>query len=133
MQAIIQTWLDKQCSQIHGATGAVVLLLPRDGDTPVPVAEWPREACTGQELLTAARSAYDKRQALTHPRINGAAGPVPFGPMMSCPVRVQGRTVGAVAVGVQGHPGMTKGRERSRLEIRRWTAAVMLIRAIYRD
>jgi biotin carboxyl carrier protein len=99
MQAIIQTWLDKQCSQIHGATGAVVLLLPRDGDTPVPVAEWPREACTGQELLTAARSAYDKRQALTHPRINGAAGPVPFGPMMSCPVRVQGRTVGAVAVG----------------------------------
>ena len=35
MQAIIQAWLDRQCDQINGATGAVVLLLPRNGNAPV--------------------------------------------------------------------------------------------------
>jgi multidrug efflux pump subunit AcrA (membrane-fusion protein) len=99
MQAIIQAWLDRQCGQINGATGAVVLLLPRNGNAPVPVAQWPREARSEQELLAAARSAYDKQRALTHARMNGAERPLPLGPMISCPVLIQGRVVGAVAVG----------------------------------
>ena len=99
VQAIIQSWLDKQCGQITGATGAVVLMLPRNGTAPVPVAQWPREARTGRELLVAAKAAYDNQRALTHPRMNGAERPLPLGPMISCPVQIQGRTVGAVAVG----------------------------------
>jgi multidrug efflux pump subunit AcrA (membrane-fusion protein) len=99
MQAIIQSWLDRQCSQITGATGAVVLMLPRNGNAPVPVAQWPRESRSGQELLTAAQASYDRQSALTHPRLNGAERPMPLGPMISCPVQIQGRTVGAVAVG----------------------------------
>jgi biotin carboxyl carrier protein len=99
MQAIIQAWLDRQCGQINGATGAVVLLLPRNGNAPVPVAQWPREARTGPELVAAAQSAYDGQRAMTHPRMNGAERPIPLGSMMSCPVQIQGRVVGAVAVG----------------------------------
>jgi multidrug efflux pump subunit AcrA (membrane-fusion protein) len=99
MQAIIQAWLDKQCGQINSATGAVVLLLPRNGNAPVPVAQWPREARPGPDLLAAAQSSYDGQRAMTHPRMNGAERPIPLGPMMSCPVQIQGRLVGAVAVG----------------------------------
>ena len=99
MQAIIQSWLDRQCGQITGATGAVVLMLPRNGNAPVPVAQWPSEARSGQELVAAAQAAYDRQSALTHPRMNGAERPLPLGPMISCPVQIQGRTVGAVAIG----------------------------------
>src|SRR5689334_74264 len=74
-------------------------MLPRNGNAPVPVAQWPRESRTGQDLLNAAKAAYDNQRALTHPRINGAERPLPVGPMISCPVQIQGRTVGAVAVG----------------------------------
>ena len=105
MQAIIQAWLDRQCGQINGATGAVVLLLPRNGNAPVPVAQWPREARPGPDLLAAAQSSYDGQRAMTHPRMNGAERPIALGPMMSCPVQIQGRLVGAVAVGFGAQAG----------------------------
>jgi hypothetical protein len=44
MHEIIQAWLDKQCGQINGATGAVVLVLPRGGTSLVPAAHWPSGA-----------------------------------------------------------------------------------------
>jgi multidrug efflux pump subunit AcrA (membrane-fusion protein) len=99
VQAIIQKWLDKQCGEIADAANAVVLMLPRNGSAPVPVAQWPRESRAGQELVAAANASYENQRALTHPRINGAERPIPLGPMISCPVQIQGRTIGAVAVG----------------------------------
>ena len=99
MQPNIQAWLDEQCKQINGATGAVVLVLPRNSASLVPAAHWPAGGIPGEGLAAAAKSAYERRQAMSQPRLNGAERPIPLGPMISCPIEVKGRTVGAVAVG----------------------------------
>ncbi len=99
MQANIQAWLDEQCRQINGATGAVVLVLPRNSTSLVPAAHWPPGGLPGEGLAAAAKAAYEQRQPLSQPRLNGAERPIPLGPMISCPIEVKGRTVGAVAVG----------------------------------
>ena len=99
MQASIQAWLDEQCRQIDGATGAVVLVLPRNGAGLVPAAHWPAGGIPGEGLAAAAKAAYEQRQALAQPRLNGAERPVPLGPMISCPIELKGQAVGAVAIG----------------------------------
>ncbi|MEO8628691.1 MAG: GAF domain-containing protein, partial [Betaproteobacteria bacterium] len=98
MQAIIQAWLDGQCGQIDGATGAVVLLLPRNSDSLVPAAYWPRDRRVGKALQAIATAAYQRKEQISLPRLNGAERPLPQGPTVSCPIQVKGRTVGAVAV-----------------------------------
>jgi RND family efflux transporter MFP subunit len=98
MQDIIQAWLDKQCAQIKAATGAVVLILPRNSTSLVPAAHWPAHTQPGTELANAATAAYDRQEALSQPRVNGAERPTPLGPMLSCPIEVKGRTIGAVAI-----------------------------------
>jgi RND family efflux transporter MFP subunit len=105
MQANIQAWLDEQCRQINGAIGAVVLVLPRNSTSLVPAAHWPAGGIPGEGLAAAAKSAYERREPLSQPRVNGAERPIPLGPMISCPIEVKGRTVGAVAVGFD--PSMT--------------------------
>jgi RND family efflux transporter MFP subunit len=99
MQANIQAWLDEQCRQINGAVGAVVLVLPRNSTSLVPAAHWPAGGIPGEGLAAAAKSAYERREPQSQPRLNGAERPIPLGPMISCPIEVKGRTVGAVAVG----------------------------------
>ena len=105
MQANIQAWLDEQCRQINGATGAVVLVLPRNSTSLVPAAHWPPGGLPGEGLAAAAKAAYEQRHPLSQARLNGAERPIPLGPMISCPIEVKGRTVGAVAVGFD--PEMT--------------------------
>ena len=99
MQANIQAWLDEQCRQINGAIGAVVLVLPRNSASLVPAAHWPAGGLPGEGLAAAAKSAYERREPLSQPRVNGAERPIPLGPMISCPIEVKGHTVGAIAVG----------------------------------
>src|SRR5262245_5966713 len=99
MQAAIQAWLEKQCGQANGVTGAVVLVLPRNSKSLVPAAHWPLGGLPGEGLAAAAKAAYERQQPLSQPRLNGAERPVPLGPMFSYPIQVKGRTIGAVAVG----------------------------------
>ena len=99
MQAAIQAWLEKQCGQANGVTGAVVLVLPRNSKSLVPAAHWPPGGLPGEGLAAAAKAAYERQQPLSQPRLNGAERPVPLGPMFSYPIQVKGRTIGAVAVG----------------------------------
>jgi RND family efflux transporter MFP subunit len=98
MQDIIQAWLDKQCAQIKVATGAVVLVLPRNSTSLVPAAHWPAHTQPGAELANAATAAYERQEALSQPRVNGTERPIPVGPMISCPIEVKGRTIGAIAI-----------------------------------
>jgi len=98
MQDIIQAWLNKQCGQISVATGAVVLVLPRNSTALVPAAHWPAGGQPNAELTAAAAAAYEREEPLSQPRLNGAERLVPVGAMISCPIEVKGRTVGAVAV-----------------------------------
>ena len=79
MQAIIQAWLDGQCGQIDGATGAVVLLLPRNSESLVPAAHWPRDRRAGKALQAVATAAYQRKAQISLPRLNGAERPIPQG------------------------------------------------------
>jgi hypothetical protein len=99
MNTAIQTWLDQQCSAIAGATSAVVMLLPRGGSAPLaPAASWPAGAAANDDLEAAAKAAYERGSPLTQPRVNGAQRPVALGPVISHPIQVKGRTIGALAV-----------------------------------
>ena len=99
MQPIIQAWLETQCGQITGAKGGVVMLVPRgDGHALAPAAAWPSGGSVSDELADAAKVAYEKEQPLTQARLNGAERPIPVGPVISYPILVKGKTVGAWAV-----------------------------------
>ena len=99
MQALIQSWLDGECGQIAGATGALVLVVPRGGRELVGAAHWPRGRGTGPELEQAAKGAFERQATLTQARLNGAERPTATGPVVSCPIIVKGRAIGAIAVG----------------------------------
>jgi multidrug efflux pump subunit AcrA (membrane-fusion protein) len=99
MQPLIQAWLESQCGQISGVAGGVVMLLPRGGGSALaPAAAWPSGGPVGQELESAAKAAYERQQPLTQGRLNGAERPIPVGPVISYPIQVKGKTVGAWAV-----------------------------------
>ncbi|HXV07604.1 MAG TPA: HlyD family efflux transporter periplasmic adaptor subunit [Burkholderiales bacterium] len=99
MNSAIQVWLDQQCTQIDGAAGGVVMLLPRGGKAPLAAAaSWPAGAAANEELEAAAKTAYEREAPQTQPRLNGTQRPVPLGPVISHPIQVKGRTIGALAV-----------------------------------
>ncbi len=99
MNTVIQAWLDKQCGEITGATGGIVMLVPRNGDPKLtPAASWPAGGRAGEELEEAATAAYEQKAPLTQPRLNGAQRTVAVGPVISHPIQVKGKTVGALAV-----------------------------------
>jgi RND family efflux transporter MFP subunit len=97
MRTLIQAWLDSQCAQTAGIASGLVMLLPRNGSALVSAATWPRGGRPPEELELAARSAYERSEPLAQPRANGAPRPFPVGPVISSPIQVQGRTVGAMA------------------------------------
>ena len=95
----IQVWLEKQCAEIAGATAGVVMLLPRGGKAPLAAAAcWPAGDAANDDLEAAARAAYEEEAPQTQARQNGAQRPVPLGPVISHPIQVKGRTIGAFAV-----------------------------------
>jgi len=99
MNSAIQVWLEMQCAEIAGATGGVVMLLPRGGNAPLAAAaSWPAGEAANEELEAAAKAAYERQSPLTQPRLNGAQRPVALGPVISHPIQVKGRTIGALAV-----------------------------------
>ena len=61
---------------------------------------------------SAATAAYERQEPLSQPRLNGAERPIPLGPMISCPIEVKGRTVGAVAVAFDAEPDAAAARGR---------------------
>jgi multidrug efflux pump subunit AcrA (membrane-fusion protein) len=98
-RTFFQEWLDSQCGQITGAAGGVLMLVPRGGGAALsPAAFWPRDSELGKELEDAAKVAFERRQPLTQARVNGAQRPVALGPVISHPIEVKGKTVGALAV-----------------------------------
>ena len=99
MQPLIQAWLESQCGQISGVARGVVMLLPRGGGSALaPAAAWPSGGPSARNCESAAKAAYDKQQPLTQGRLNGAERPIPVGPVISYPIQVKGKTVGAWAV-----------------------------------
>jgi RND family efflux transporter MFP subunit len=97
-QTVIQDWLESQCGQINGAARGVVMLASRRDGGLSSAASWPPGGRATQELEDAARFAFERQQPLSQGRLNGAERPVPLGPLISCPLQVKGKTIGALAV-----------------------------------
>jgi RND family efflux transporter MFP subunit len=99
MNTAIQAWLDKQCGEIGGVTGGVVMLVPRNGGARLaPAASWPAGQRGAHELEEAAKAAYEQQVALTQSPGQPIASRPAFGPVISHPLQVKGRTIGAFAV-----------------------------------
>src|SRR5512143_2959543 len=99
MNTAIQAWLDKQCGEIGGVTGGVVMLVPRGGDARLAqAAAWPAGQRGPRELEEAAAAAYEKQAAITRTGEVPAPSKPEFGAVISHPLQVKGRTVGAFAV-----------------------------------
>src|SRR5262245_35179840 len=97
-QSVIQDWLESQCGQINGATRGVVMLASRRDGGLSSAASWPAGGRASEELEDAAREAFERQQTQAQERLNGAGRPTPLGPMISCPLQVKGKTIGALAV-----------------------------------
>jgi hypothetical protein len=95
---IIQDWLESQCGQVDGAARGVVMLASRRDGGLSSAASWPPGGRATQELEDAAQFAFDRQQPLSQGRLNGAGRPVPVGPLISFPLQVKGKTIGALAV-----------------------------------
>lgn len=97
-QTVIQDWLESQCGQINGATRGVVMLASRRDGGLSSAASWPPGGRATQELEDAAKVAFERQQTQAQDRLNGAERPTPIGPLISCPLQVKGKTIGALAV-----------------------------------
>ncbi len=97
-QTVIQDWLESQCGQINGATRGVVMLASRRDGGLSSAASWPPGGRATQELEDAAKVAFERQQTQAQDRLNGAERPTPVGPLISCPLQVKGKTIGALAV-----------------------------------
>jgi multidrug efflux pump subunit AcrA (membrane-fusion protein) len=95
---IIQDWLESQCGQVDGAARGVVMLASRRDGGLSSAASWPPGGRATQELEDAAQFAFDRQQPLSQGRLNGAERPAPVGPLISFPLQVKGKTIGALAV-----------------------------------
>lgn len=98
MNTAIQAWLDQQCGEIGSVTNGVVMLVPRGAARLAPAATWPLGQARTQELEAAAQAAYDQQAKLTQPIAPGRQAKAQVGPVISHPLQVKGRTVGAFAV-----------------------------------
>jgi RND family efflux transporter MFP subunit len=98
MNSAIQAWLDKQCGDIGGVTDGVVMLVPRGAARLAAAASWPAGQRGPQELEDAAKAAYEKQVAVTRTGDVPAPARPSVGPVISHPLQVKGRTVGAFAV-----------------------------------
>jgi RND family efflux transporter MFP subunit len=97
-QTVIQDWLEDQCGQIDGASRGVVMLASRRDGGLSSAASWPPGGRATQELEDAAKFAFEREQPLSQGRLNGAERPVAVGPLISYPLQVKGKTIGALAV-----------------------------------
>jgi multidrug efflux pump subunit AcrA (membrane-fusion protein) len=97
-QTVIQDWLESQCGQVDGATRGVVMLASRRDGGLSSAASWPPGGRATQELEDAAKIAFERQRPLSQGRLNGAERPIPLGPVLSYPLQVKGKTIGALAV-----------------------------------
>lgn len=105
MHREIQSWLDDECRRA-GPTAQALVLVQHDQRGLVHAASWPPSPKQERRLASAAQAAFDAKRAMigrpTKPRPN-----VP--PVVSQPLVIAGKTVGAVAVSVAGDdPDSTK-------------------------
>ncbi|MDH3900671.1 MAG: EAL domain-containing protein [Gammaproteobacteria bacterium] len=98
MEALVQSWLDRQCRVIEDISCGVVLLGGTGPESLSPVASWPAGSAPPAELLSAANAALTDRAAV----INGHPGSNHTDShkldTLACPLAVGDRVIGFVVV-----------------------------------
>ena len=100
-QALVQNWLETQCSAIPGIGSGLVLLATPKTNGLAQAAAWPHEAANDASLTLAARAAFEQRQPLFGATpVDKNVDQLPL-TVVSHPLRSGGETVGAIAVTVK--------------------------------
>lgn len=105
LNTIVQTWLDAQCTSTFAAVGGLVMLVAPGGLKLVPAAVWPRGELRAEGLAEAARSAFNgQKPVIVKMAEEDGTTAAQQGPVVSYPLSVGGRPVGAFAVALDS-PG----------------------------
>ena len=120
-RASVQRWLQQHCESSGHVAGGLVIVSTEGEGAAHPVAEWPAGGAMTEPLAAAAQAAADRsRPVVVAPVATGAdAG---HNRVISMPLRVGERTLGAVALAVQAEDGqavsaMFKDLERASADI----------------
>lgn len=117
MEALVQSWLDRQCRVIGDISCGVVLLGGTGPDSLSPVATWPAGSAPPAELLSAANHALTDRAAV----INGHPGSKNTDAhtldTLACPLAVGDRVIGFVVVAT---PCRTETGQHAIMQLLKW-------------
>lgn len=118
LNTLAKSWLELQCRMIPSIQRGLVVVGSTDADTLTPTASWPDEAAVSKELADAARHALQK----ACPVVRGD-GEVQAGGEVSiygiaCPLLVDGKLFGVVAVEARG----AAEQQRAVMQLLQWGA-----------
>ena len=106
LEELAQSWLEQQCTMIHGAFRGLVELSVRDKEQMSKVAHWPADAAASTMLRGAAKMAMIRHRTVVE---KGDAKQTP-GALQSyiiaCPMVVKGKVLGVIAVEIDAHSQM---------------------------
>jgi multidrug resistance efflux pump len=97
-ESFYQGWLATQCRLIPGVLGGALFHLASQGSDIVPVAFWGDGTRSSRPLSDAARRAAADACGVVVRHVPPGDGSGPLRDLVACPVRAQGRVIGAVAV-----------------------------------
>lgn len=128
MHALIQSWLDIQCTMTTGVTSALVMMLAPNGRGLVQAAAWPRGKRGAPGLTALAELAIRDEKVTRHEPVNDAdAQPLH---LVSQPIRRNGRVVGALAAAVRADKARLPLRTAEKLvQGAAWIEALMEARS----
>ena len=98
MKKILQSWLFHQCQMLSGSIQAVLLICPSGEGPHDKVLFWPEKQHDHFELLRDAEAALRNKQALVFTRNNKSENTGEPLYSLTCPLRLNGRLFGAVAI-----------------------------------
>jgi len=120
MESLAKSWLALQCQMINGVARGMVVLGAVRADRLEPTASWPEGSTSTPGLAAAARMALSRQRTVVDEGRDPATGREPGVWHAACPLRVDGRVHGVVALEVQSRPD---SQQRAVVRLLQWGCA----------
>lgn len=106
MEALAQSWLEQQCTMIHGAFRGLVELSVQDGGQMAKVAHWPADATASATLHGMARLAMMRRRTVVEKGDADQAPGAAQSYVIAYPMVVKDKVLGVIAVEIDARSQM---------------------------
>ena len=102
LNTLAKSWLELQCRMIPSVQRGLVAIGTANANDLTPTASWPEEAVVSSELTAAARLALEKSCPVVRGGDDGTPGAMASVYGIACPLLVDGKLFGVVAVQAHG-------------------------------